>query len=198
MIIPNMYHTKIQVYSDSEYTTPSYNINIDGTAYIKVKLFDFNGDPVVGESVTLYYDDATSIYTGSTDGNGEISTSHTCSEWGIHTFSTKTQTTQVKVDGWKEHTGVTIARVYYNKDYVWIKFSVASTSFPTSFTGFEGQKLPASLSPTGSLVIPVASNSNCFILIDYAGNIQRRTYASTTQTNSLNAEAIFLRKTSIS
>lgn len=99
MIIPNMYNIKISCKDEND--NVSYNIDIDTDVTVTATVLDFNGEPVIGKSLTIYYDDETSIYTGTTDSNGQISTTYTCAEWGTHIFSVETFSTSINVSGFK-------------------------------------------------------------------------------------------------
>lgn len=100
MIIPNMYNIKISCKDEND--NVSYNIDIDTDVTVTATVLDFNGEPVIGKSLTIYYDDETSIYTGTTDSNGQISTTYTCAEWGTHIFSVETYSCQINVTGLKQ------------------------------------------------------------------------------------------------
>lgn len=92
----------IKISCKDENDNASYNIDIDTDVTITATVLDFNGEPVIGKSLTIYYDDETSIYTRTTDSNGQISTTYTCTEWGIHTFSVETFSTSINVTGQKK------------------------------------------------------------------------------------------------
>lgn len=66
----------------------SYNVDIDSNVTVTVTCTDPNGTPVPAEPISLEYD-GTEIATGVTNNNGVFSTTYQCTEWGLHTFSTK-------------------------------------------------------------------------------------------------------------
>lgn len=124
MIIQNLYKTIISVYSDNEYVTESYNINIGGTAYIKIQLLDYNDNPVIGEEVTVHYD-TTTLITGTTDSNGELRTSTVCNKWGTHRITSNDTIENIQVKGYANYytgtsNGANIT-IDYNEELVRIK-----------------------------------------------------------------------------
>lgn len=104
MIIKNLFNTSI--------TCSSYYVNTESnsTITITIKCTDFNGVPVVGQEINLYYDDATLLTTNNTNTNGEITYSYNCANdsRGIHTFTTDTggliQIQVYRDTGWQKPT----------------------------------------------------------------------------------------------
>ena len=80
MIINNMFNVEL---TSSNYN-PSANTSITITATCK----DYNDNPVIGKSLTIKKN-GTILYTGTTDSNGQISTSTTCGMSGAVNFSVK-------------------------------------------------------------------------------------------------------------
>ena len=132
MIIPNMYNIKISCKDSND--NASYNINIDTDVTITATVLDFNGEPVIGKSLTIYYDDETSIYTGTTNSNGQISTTYTCTEWGIHTFSIESYSIQINVVGWRIPVNDANYTLKYNQYMVSASIHVASSVSVTPST----------------------------------------------------------------
>ena len=131
MIIEKLYHTLI----DTEQANVNIITNYDGTITvdntstsfdITVRLIDFNGDPVIGESVTVnsssagitpgtFSNDETSI-TATTDTNGEVTFKFTVNDIGNYLFTCNSVSLNVRVfrdTGWQ---GVTYASGYTNYD----------------------------------------------------------------------------------
>lgn len=103
MIIKNLFNTLI--------TCNSYYVNTesDSTITVTVKCIDFNGMPVSGREINLYYDNSL-LTTDSTNTNGEITYNYNCENdtIGMHTFTTDTGgLTQIQVHrdtGWQNVT----------------------------------------------------------------------------------------------
>ena len=103
MIIKNLFNTLI--------TCNSYYVNTesDSTITVTVKCIDFNGMPVSGREINLYYDNSL-LTTDSTNTNGEITYSYNCANdsRGVHTFTTDTGgLTQIQIyrdTGWQKPT----------------------------------------------------------------------------------------------
>ena len=92
MIISSLYQTTI--------STSSTNMNNGSTITVKATLKDFNNKAVVGKSATITCDvgklgNGKKIFTANTNNNGEISTTFTCSEFGLATLSCNNVSTQV-------------------------------------------------------------------------------------------------------
>lgn len=189
MIITDLYQTKITVYSDSNYSTVSNNINIDGTAYIKVKLIDFNGAAVSGKSVTIKYDESTVVATGTTNSNGEFTASYTCTEWGIHSFSANNHNTlQILVKGYKDWYNYNNLILQANKLTGMSKLSLNRTltinansriTLKEAYTQGSDNEV---ICPTTTLKVPTHQN-NIWIQIDYLGKIVAINTSNSTVSN---------------
>lgn len=128
-----MYNIKISCKDEND--NASYNIDIDTDVTITATVLDFNGEPVIGKSLTIYYDDETSIYTGTTNSNGQISITYTCTDWGVHTFLIETFSTSVNVTGWRTANDTADWKVMYNQDTVKCAIHIdTSLTYPTSWT----------------------------------------------------------------
>ena len=90
----------------------NYNPTIDTDISVTVKVTNQAGNPVVGHTVSILKNNS-SWKSGTTGSNGEFTTTYTCSEWGLITFSANNRSTQVNVIGFK--------RVLYNTTYaLWV------------------------------------------------------------------------------
>lgn len=79
-----------------------YNPTIDTDISVTVKVTNQAGNPVSGQSVSIAKNNV-SWKNGVTGSNGEFTTTYTCSEWGLVTFSAKNHIlTQVLVKGFKK------------------------------------------------------------------------------------------------
>lgn len=96
-------HSKSQITDlyDYQIYASSYNVTIDGTVTITVKVTNrATGNPVVGVTVPVLKNNS-SWQSGTTGVNGTFTLSYTADTWGITTFSAKTQNVQINVRGWK-------------------------------------------------------------------------------------------------
>lgn len=97
-------HSKSQItdFYDYQIYASAYNVNIDGSVNITVKVTNrATGNPVVGVTVPVLKNNS-SWKSGTTGVNGTFSLSYTADTWGITTFSAKTQNCQINVTGWKK------------------------------------------------------------------------------------------------
>lgn len=78
MIINNMHNVTI--------TSSSYNPDANTSITITATCKDFNGNAVAGKSLTIKKN-GTNLYTGTTNSNGQISTTTTCGVCGAVNFS---------------------------------------------------------------------------------------------------------------
>ena len=78
MIINNMYNVTI--------TSSNYNPDANTSITITATCKDFNGNAVIGKTLTIKKN-GTTLHTGTTDSNGQISTSTTCGVCGAVNFS---------------------------------------------------------------------------------------------------------------
>ena len=80
----------------------NYNPTIDTDISVTVKVTNQAGNPVVGHTVSILKNNS-SWKSGTTGSNGEFTTTYTCSEWGLTTFSANNHnSTQILVKGYKE------------------------------------------------------------------------------------------------
>ena len=79
----------------------NYNPTIDTDISVTVKVTNQAGNPVVGHTVSILKNNS-SWKSGTTGSNGEFTTTYTCSEWGLITFSANTTSKQVNVTGRKQ------------------------------------------------------------------------------------------------
>lgn len=149
-----------------------YNPTIDSEISVTVKVTNQAGNPVSGQSVSIAKNNV-SWKNGVTGSNGEFTTTYTCSEWGLVTFSANNKNIQVRVTGWR-----TVATNQYyllaeNNGHVRLKIHInTNINFSTNWTLIYDNFIPLDYAP----VYPVASI----------------VYSSSTATNSL---AIGVRET---
>lgn len=133
MIIENLYHTIIDTEKANINIINQYDgtVNIEATSTsfdITVRLIDFEGNPVIGEEVTVnsstsgaeaqqgYFTNNNSYITGITNNNGECTFKFTVNEIGNCIFTCNDASLNVRVyrdTGWQ---GVTYASGYTNHD----------------------------------------------------------------------------------
>ena len=78
----------------------NYNPTIDTDISVTVKVTNQAGNPVVGHTVSILKNNS-SWKSGTTGSNGEFTTTYTCSEWGLITFSANTKQLQIFITGFK-------------------------------------------------------------------------------------------------
>ena len=89
---------------DYQITASSYNVNIDSSVNIIVKVTNrATGQPVVGVTVPVLKNNST-WQSGTTGVNGTFQLSYTADTWGLTTFSANTNSIQIDVTGWKSVT----------------------------------------------------------------------------------------------
>jgi len=80
----------------------NYNPTIDTDISVTVKVTNQAGNPVVGHTVSILKNNS-SWKSGTTGSNGEFTTTYTCSEWGLITFSANNHnSTQILVEGFRQ------------------------------------------------------------------------------------------------
>lgn len=79
----------------------NYNPTIDTDISVTVKVTNQAGNPVVGHTVSILKNNS-SWKSGTTGSNGEFTTTYTCSEWGLITFSASNEKLQCNVTGFRE------------------------------------------------------------------------------------------------
>lgn len=123
---------------DYQIYASAYNVTIDGTVTITVKVTNrATGNPVVGVTVPVLKNNS-SWQSGTTGVNGTFSLSYTADTWGITTFSAKTQNVQINVRGWKLvntalDDGTNTIKVYSNGELV--NYSIQLENYSVSSQG---------------------------------------------------------------
>lgn len=153
---------------DYQITANQYNVNIDSTVTITVKVTNrATGQPVVGVSVPVLKNNA-SWSTGRTGVNGTFSLSYTADTWGLVTFSANNSNTQINVSGWKQYYNDTNYTVQYNNEFVNITVHTGSATVSTSWNEWHNVLNDSSLRPsmpvsttsaTGNVIIKCNDNS---------------------------------------
>ena len=94
----------------------NYNPTIDTDISVTVKVTNQAGNPVVGHTVSILKNNS-SWKSGTTGSNGEFTTTYTCSEWGLTTFSANNTNIQVNVTGFKSRS-MWNGTLYYDNEKV--------------------------------------------------------------------------------
>ena len=119
----------------------NYNPTIDTDISVTVKVTNQAGNPVTGHTVNILKNNS-SWRSGTTGSNGEFTTTYTCSEWGLTTFSANTTSAQIRVKGWKQYhydsaTNGWYIRILYNETHTKVIINdPASVSFTTTETNY--------------------------------------------------------------
>lgn len=90
MIIPKMY--------DVELTSSNYNPDISTSITITATATDYNGNPVIGESLTIKHNGIAVGNAVTTNANGQASVVTTCGSGGTHQFSCKSASCIITVN----------------------------------------------------------------------------------------------------
>ena len=105
----------------------NYNPTIDTDISVTVKVTNQAGNPVVGHTVSILKNNS-SWKSGTTGSNGEFTTTYTCSEWGLTTFSANNVSLQIKVKGFKSKS-MWNGTLYYDDEKVeyWVNYAPTTT-----------------------------------------------------------------------
>jgi len=200
MIIKNLFNTLI--------TCNSYYVNTesDSTITVTVKCIDFNGMPVSGREINLYYDNSL-LTTDSTNTNGEITYNYNCENdtIGMHTFTTDTGgLTQIQVHrdtGWQN---VTYKSGYknYNSEQA-LKYRVINNIvairgiFTNNSAVTPGNSdvnfasIPVEYAPTQKVVVLQQGSAayKFYVIISTDGNLAWSRYGTTGTTSQATANS---------
>lgn len=86
-----------------------YNFKIDQTSNVRVRMTDYNNQPVIGKTVTVtanigQFENGELEYTGTTDENGEFTVTYTATQWGIINFRANEASFTCIVNGFRKTT----------------------------------------------------------------------------------------------
>ena len=135
----------------------NYNPTIDTDISVTVKVTNQAGNPVVGHTVSILKNNS-SWKSGTTGSNGEFTTTYTCSEWGLTTFSANNMYNQIKVTGFK--------KVLNNITYeLWVDESTRNAALLANRSGvtigagdgfnYNDFKIPSNYRPTTNSFVTV-------------------------------------------
>ena len=148
----------------------NYNPTIDTDISVTVKVTNQAGNPVVGHTVSILKNNS-SWKSGTTGSNGEFTTTYTCSEWGLTTFSANNTNTQINVQGWRQITSGA-GRLFVNDSTKTAIFHFSRTGTITSEISY-ANTIPKGYRPYG-IVRMKAHNSSFqgFIIIESDGTVK--------------------------
>lgn len=160
---------------DYQITASSYNVNIDSTVNIIVKVTNrATGNPVIGVTVPVLKNNET-WQSGTTGVNGTFSLSYTADTWGLTTFSANTKTIQILVTGFKQVQSLKNDKiqVYFNGKTVyidiWGTFNMSTSENIGNITTISKEYAPKGKGNVYSSPIPASSEK---VFIDTDGNIR--------------------------
>ena len=154
----------------------NYNPTIDTDISVTVKVTNQAGNPVVGHTVSILKNNS-SWKSGTTGSNGEFTTTYTCSEWGLITFSAKNHNTlQILVKGYKDWYNSNNLILQANKLTGMSKLSLtrnltinanSKITLKDAYTQGSDNEV---ICPYTTLKVPT-SRDNIWIEIDYLGKV---------------------------
>lgn len=160
-------------------SSSNYNPNIDNTVTITITVTDGDGNLVLNHQFTLNANGTNVSLT--TNSNGIATYTYTCSSWGLHTFSVRDNSIQIKVGGYKTQT-LTGVKLYYNDHEVNAVINhtqnLTGSSNPVTWTNSSASAIPSGLRPRIHQFAPSLS-SDVRIRVNLNGNIQYQTTSST-------------------
>lgn len=168
-----------------DWSISNYNPNIDSTVTVRARIMDMFDNAISYENVTLNYE--AGGVGGSvnliSDSDGYVSYEYTCSSWGQCRFSIKTYDTFINVEPkWEQILNEEHYELYVKKDRVRFVLNLnTSTSFPSSFTDFDGgAKIPVGYRPWAMLTAVNVGNYNTVACIKKDGTVARRSLTDST------------------
>lgn len=175
-----------------------YNPTIDSEISVTVKVTNQAGNPVSGQSVSIAKNNV-SWKNGVTGSNGEFTTTYTCSEWGLVTFSANNENIQIKVTGFKQVATTTVSGVtytcYVNGEGVGrVTVKCSNVSFAPGTSHEATNWIPEAYKPKGDcymLVERVITNASIVYLWEYETLIGIRNTGSSAYTKSLNLTIVY-------
>ena len=158
-------HSKSQITDlyDYQIYASAYNVNIDGSVNITVKVTNrATGNPVVGVTVPVLKNNS-SWRSGTTGVNGTFSLSYTADTWGLTTFSANIQSTHILVTGWK-HVGLLTTGVNLYTNGKQGKLTINNGSVTTSAPNHKLCDLPSAYKPLDSHYLLVCEKGDSYLL----------------------------------
>ena len=200
MIIKNLFNTLI--------TCNSYYVNTesDSTITVTVKCIDFNGMPVSGREINLYYDNSL-LTTDSTNTNGEITYNYNCENdtIGMHTFTTDTGgLTQIQVhrdtgwqnvtykSGYKDYNSAEALKYRVINNIVELKGTFTNNSAVTpGNSNVNFASIPVEYAPTQKVVVLQQGSAayKFYVIVSTDGNLAWSRYGTTGTTSQAAANS---------
>ena len=192
-------HQKSQITDLYNYqiTANKYNVDIDSTVTITVKVTNQLGQPVVGVSVPVLKDNS-NWRSGTTGVNGTFSLSYTADTWGLITFSANNTNTQIKVDGWRAYTNHSYSNmylVYYNQYYTYLRVQIPeNANVNDSFNGWHNVLNDTWIRPKQDTHVSPDNSGEVFIKAYDSARIDFKSVKGTSYTNrSIHGTLFFAR-----
>ena len=175
-----------------EISASDYNVDIDSTVTINVKVKTMGGNPVAGMVVPVLKNNKT-WQSGTTDVNGTFSLSYTADMFGLVTFSLNGNAyvhTQIKVGGWKTLTEVSGDNIYwkaeYNETHTRVRLSYGASQTATSSETAYGTSLiddaHSYLRPILPVMFPVYNGNVVVTMRNDQTNLTRKSTTGSTIT----------------
>ena len=125
----------------------NYNPTIDTDISVTVKVTNQAGNPVVGHTVSILKNNS-SWKSGTTGSNGEFTTTYTCSEWGLTTFSANNVKIQINVGGYRTTNPHQYYTVYEYQHRAGVRIHIpADISFTNAIKNINDSVIPHRLAP---------------------------------------------------
>ena len=162
----------------------NYNPTIDTDISVTVKVTNQAGNPVVGHTVSILKNNS-SWKSGTTESNGEFTTTYTCSEWGLTTFSANNNSTQILVKGWKQIWSAESGKMtaYRNNNHArLILDGLVRSSVPTSYGQYGSSTPLSSIAPVES-IFQFVNSANIIMQIGADGKIFLKSTTGAAQSN---------------
>ena len=168
---------------DYQITASSYNVNIDSSVNITVKVTNrATGRPVTGVTVPVLKNNST-WKSGTTGVHGTFSLSYTADTWGLVTFSANNSQTQINVKGWKTPTNNSDYTFSYNHELCELRIHIASTIITANPEEFGGFVVPAGYRPATPVVSHIFVGSRAIVQVGENGKVSRYSYTGSAITN---------------
>ena len=176
----------------------NYNPTIDTDISVTVKVTNQAGNPVVGHTVSILKNNS-SWKSGTTGSNGEFTTTYTCSEWGLTTFSANNENIQIKVTGFKQVAQTTVSGVTYtcsvNGEGVGrVNVNCTSVSFAAGHSHEALNWIPRQYTPNGyyhTLTERKVSNTLILYLWEYKSLVGITNTSTSSQTKNLDIAIVY-------
>ena len=174
-------------------TANKYNVDIDSTVTITVKVTNSAGQPVVGANVYVLKDNS-SWRSGQTGVNGTVSWSYTADTWGLITFSANNSNTQINVKGWRQYYNDANYTVKYNNEFVNITVHTGTANVHTSWDEWHDVLNDSSLRPSMPVSTTSASGNVIIKCNDNSAKVSFKSNTGSTVSEYIYGELLWRKK----